>query len=158
MLLVIHGGRRASSNPHLVPVGVPGGGLAAEGYVLPGQSARLGIRRGFRRGNEKTGAAGLSGPDGRVDKVIAMGIADPDRLGVMGWSYGGFMTLGHHADEPVRGRAVGAGVTNLASFGTTDIPSFVPDYFGGEFWDGGPLRDLPRTLRHGPCRQREDRR
>lgn len=28
-----------------------------------------------------------------VDKVIAMGIADPDRLGVMGQSYGGYCTL-----------------------------------------------------------------
>ena len=27
-----------------------------------------------------------------VDHVIAMGVADPERLGVMGWSYGGFMT------------------------------------------------------------------
>ena len=32
--------------------------------------------------------------------------------------------------------SVGAGVTNLMSFaGTADIPSFIPDYFGGEFWD-----------------------
>jgi len=27
-----------------------------------------------------------------VDHVIQMGVADPDRLGIMGWSYGGFMT------------------------------------------------------------------
>jgi dipeptidyl aminopeptidase/acylaminoacyl peptidase len=32
--------------------------------------------------------------------------------------------------------SVGAGVTNLMSFtGTADIPSFVPDYFGGEYWE-----------------------
>ena len=32
--------------------------------------------------------------------------------------------------------SVGAGVTNLMSFtGTADIPSFLPSYFGGEFWD-----------------------
>jgi dipeptidyl aminopeptidase/acylaminoacyl peptidase len=32
--------------------------------------------------------------------------------------------------------SVGAGVTNLMSFnGTADIPGFLPDYFGGEFWD-----------------------
>src|SRR4029079_8146627 len=31
--------------------------------------------------------------------------------------------------------SVGAGVTNLMSFtGTADIPSFLPDYFGGEPW------------------------
>ncbi|GIS56596.1 MAG: hypothetical protein CM1200mP1_05340 [Candidatus Neomarinimicrobiota bacterium] len=27
-----------------------------------------------------------------VDKVFGYGIADPERLGVMGWSYGGYMT------------------------------------------------------------------
>jgi dipeptidyl aminopeptidase/acylaminoacyl peptidase len=32
--------------------------------------------------------------------------------------------------------SVGAGVTNLMSFtGTADIPGFLPDYFGGEYWD-----------------------
>ena len=31
---------------------------------------------------------------------------------------------------------MGAGVTNLMSFtGTSDIPGFIPDYFGGESWD-----------------------
>jgi dipeptidyl aminopeptidase/acylaminoacyl peptidase len=27
-----------------------------------------------------------------VDHVVAMGVADPDRLGVGGWSYGGILT------------------------------------------------------------------
>jgi dipeptidyl aminopeptidase/acylaminoacyl peptidase len=39
--------------------------------------------------------------------------------------------------------SVGAGVTNLMSFaGTADIPSFIPDYFGGEYWN---VFDLWRT-------------
>jgi len=72
-----------------------------------------------------------------VDHVVSMGVADPERLGVMGWSYGGFMTswiITHSKRFKVA--SVGAGVTNLMSFnGTADIPSFVPDYFGAEFWD-----------------------
>ena len=33
----------------------------------------------------------------------------------------------------IRPASIGAAVTNLSSFtGTTDIPSFIPDYFGGE--------------------------
>ncbi len=72
-----------------------------------------------------------------VDQVIAMGIADPDHLAVMGWSYGGFMTswIVTHTNR-FKAAVVGAGVTNLWSFtGTSDIPGFLPDYFGGEPWD-----------------------
>jgi len=72
-----------------------------------------------------------------VDYVIEMGVADPERLGVMGWSYGGFMTswIITQSDR-FKAASVGAGITNLMSFtGTADIPGFVPDYFRGEFWD-----------------------
>ncbi len=71
-----------------------------------------------------------------VDHAIAMGVADPDRLAVMGWSYGGFMTswVVTHTHR-FKAAAVGAGVTDLWSFtGTTDIHSFLPDYFSGEPW------------------------
>ena len=72
-----------------------------------------------------------------VDKVIEMGIAHPDSLVVCGWSYGGFMTsFIVTRTNRFKAASVGAGVTNLMSFnGTSDIPSFLPDYFGGEFWD-----------------------
>ena len=66
-----------------------------------------------------------------------MGVADPDHMAVMGWSYGGFMTSWTvtHTDR-FKAAVVGAGVTNLWSFtGTADIPGFLPDYFGGEPWD-----------------------
>ena len=55
----------------------------------------------------------------------------------MGWSYGGFMTSWIITQtKRFRAASVGAGVTNLMSFtGTADIPGFLPDYFGGEFWD-----------------------
>jgi dipeptidyl aminopeptidase/acylaminoacyl peptidase len=71
-----------------------------------------------------------------VDYVVGMGVADPDLLAVMGWSYGGYMTswvIGH--THRFKAAVVGAGVTDLWSFtGTSDIPSFLPDYFSGEPW------------------------
>jgi dipeptidyl aminopeptidase/acylaminoacyl peptidase len=72
-----------------------------------------------------------------VDKVIAMGIAHPDSLCVTGWSYGGYMTSTIVTKtNRFKAAMVGAGVTNLISFtGTADIPAFIPDYFGGEFWN-----------------------
>ena len=71
-----------------------------------------------------------------VDKVIAMGIGDSDRMAVMGWSYGGFMTAWTVTQTTrFKAAAVGAGVTNHVSmYGTHDIPAFFEDYFGGPPW------------------------
>ncbi|HEY6120962.1 MAG TPA: S9 family peptidase, partial [Pyrinomonadaceae bacterium] len=72
-----------------------------------------------------------------VDRVIEMGVADPERMGVMGWSYGGYMTSWTITQtHRFKAASVGAGVTNLMSFiGTADIPSFIPDYFNGQPWE-----------------------
>ncbi len=72
-----------------------------------------------------------------VDKVIEMGVADPNRMGVMGWSYGGYMTSWIVTQtHRFKAASAGAPVTNLMSFnGTADIPGFVPDYFGGQSWE-----------------------
>jgi len=82
-----------------------------------------------------------------VDLVIDQGIADPDRLGIAGWSYGGFMTSWTITQtNRFKAASVGAAVTNLISFiGTADIPGFIPSYFGGEIWE---RRDL--LLEHSP--------
>ena len=97
-----------------------------------------GYGREFRYANYRDWGGGdyrdiMSG----VDALVAKGIADPDRLGVMGWSYGGYMTSWIITQtKRFKAASVGAGVTNLMSFtGTADIPGFIPDYFGGEYWD-----------------------
>ena len=72
-----------------------------------------------------------------VDHVIEMGVADPERMAMMDWSYGGFMTswVITHTNR-FKAACVGATVTNLWSFtGTSDIPNFLPDYFAGEPWE-----------------------
>lgn len=72
-----------------------------------------------------------------VDELISRGIADPDRLGIMGWSYGGYMTSWTITQtRRFVAASVGAGVTNLMSFnGTSDIAGFIPDYFQAEYWE-----------------------
>ncbi|MGB6836209.1 MAG: S9 family peptidase [Dehalococcoidia bacterium] len=61
-----------------------------------------------------------------VDELVRRGIADPDRLYVGGYSYGGFMTtwtVGH--TDRFRAAIVGAPVANQVSMvGTDDIPRF----------------------------------
>ena len=75
------------------------------------------------------------------------GVADPDRLGIAGWSYGGYLTAAAIARTTrFKAACVGAGITNAISFnGTADIPAFIPDYLEAEFWD-----DLERYRRHSP--------
>jgi dipeptidyl aminopeptidase/acylaminoacyl peptidase len=114
--------------------------FASRGYAIlrPNPRGSSGYGADFRRANLKDWGFGdyqdlMTG----VDKVIAMGVADPERLGVMGWSYGGFMTSWIVTQtQRFKAASAGAPVTNLMSFnGTADIPAFIPDYFGGQFWE-----------------------
>jgi dipeptidyl aminopeptidase/acylaminoacyl peptidase len=114
--------------------------FAARGFAIlrPNPRGSSGYGAEFRRANIKDwGGADYQDLMTGVDKVIAMGVADPERLGVMGWSYGGFMTSWIVTQtHRFKAASAGAPVTNLMSFnGTADIPAFVPDYFGGQFWD-----------------------
>jgi len=72
-----------------------------------------------------------------VDKVIDMGVAHQDSLCVVGWSYGGYLTsFVVTKTDCFKSASVGAGFPNLMSFtGTTDVPEFIPDYFGGQPWE-----------------------
>jgi dipeptidyl aminopeptidase/acylaminoacyl peptidase len=114
--------------------------FAARGYAILRANPRgsSGYGKDFRHANIKDWGFGdyqdlMSG----VDKVIEMGVADPERLGVMGWSYGGFMTSWIVTQtKRFKAASAGAPVTNLMSFnGTADIPAFVPDYMGGQSWE-----------------------
>ncbi|MEP6925155.1 MAG: S9 family peptidase, partial [Pyrinomonadaceae bacterium] len=114
--------------------------FAAHGYAIlrPNPRGSSGYGTEFRRANIKDwGGADYQDLMTGVDKVIEMGVADKDRLGVMGWSYGGYMTSWIVTQtKRFKAASAGAPVTNLMSFnGTADIPSFVPDYFGGQAWE-----------------------
>ncbi|MFN8678829.1 MAG: S9 family peptidase [Thermomicrobiales bacterium] len=76
-----------------------------------------------------------------LDELVRQGVADADRLGIGGWSYGGYMTawaLGH--SERFRCGIVGAGVTDWSlMIATGDIPSFSAGMGGSLPWSGpGP--------------------
>jgi dipeptidyl aminopeptidase/acylaminoacyl peptidase len=52
-----------------------------------------------------------------VDAMIARGLADPRRLGIGGWSYGGFMTAWAITQtDRFKAAVVGAGIANWLSF------------------------------------------
>jgi dipeptidyl aminopeptidase/acylaminoacyl peptidase len=142
LLVIVHGGptgvfiQSFIGNPGPYPMSI----FADRGYAILRVNPRgsSGYGRQFRYANYQDWGGGdykdiMSG----VDHVIALGVADADRLGIMGWSYGGYMTSWTITQtKRFKAASVGAGVTNLMSFtGTADIPGFVPDYMGGEYWD-----------------------
>ena len=71
-----------------------------------------------------------------VDRVIAMGVADPDRMGVGGWSYGGILTDYMIAsDTRFKGATSGAGTAFTVAFYGTDQYIIQYDYEIGPPWN-----------------------
>lgn len=68
-----------------------------------------------------------------VDHAVALGVADPEQLAVMGGSYGGFMTFWTVTQTQRFKAAIGhAGISDWYSFfGQTDIPNLLEFGFGG---------------------------
>jgi len=142
LLLIIHGGptgvfvQNFAASPGLYPTAV----FNAHGYAVLRANPRgsSGYGKKFRYANYKDWGGGdyrdlMAG----VDHLVGIGVADQNRLGVMGWSYGGFMTSWVITQtKRFKAASIGAAVTNLMSFtGTADIPGFIPDYMGAQFWD-----------------------
>jgi dipeptidyl aminopeptidase/acylaminoacyl peptidase len=72
-----------------------------------------------------------------VDRVIAMGVADPDRLAVMGWSAGGHL-VNKLITFTTRFKAAssGAGVANwLSLYGQSDTRVERDLWLGGSLWE-----------------------
>lgn len=82
-----------------------------------------------------------------VDELVRQGVADPERLYIGGYSYGGFMStwaVGH--TDRFRATVVGAPVSNQVSmFGTGDIPLFDMHEIGGT-----PLDEPDEYRRRSP--------
>ncbi len=122
--------------------------FAGLGYavLLPNPRGSAQYGSAFRRANVRDWGGGdlqdiLSG----VDYLVGRGIADPERLGILGWSYGGFMT-GWAITQTNRFKAAssGAGLFNLASmYGQTDIPGFMERY-----WEATPWADIETYSAH----------
>lgn len=72
-----------------------------------------------------------------LDELVKRGIADPDRMGQSGWSYGGYMTA-WTLTQTNRFKAVmvGAGLTDMFSmYSTNDLQRVLEGYFGEMPWN-----------------------
>jgi len=112
----------------------------ARGFAVlrPNPRGSSGYGRKFRFANiNDWGGGDFQDLMAGVDRVISLGIADPERLAVTGWSYGGFMTAWTVTQtHRFKAAVMGAGIANLWSMaGTSDVPQFLPDWFLGPPWE-----------------------
>ncbi len=113
--------------------------FAAHGYAVlaPNPRGSTGYGLKFERANVSDwGGKDFGDLMNGVDAMVAKGVADPNRLLVMGGSYGGFMTFWTITQTNRFKAAIGhAGISDWYSFyGQSDIPGLMEYGFGGLPW------------------------
>ncbi len=148
LMVVVHGGPRAVSRPRLVAGGLyPVEQWLARGalVMMPNYRGSVGYGPEFRTAHHRTVGPGdandvLAG----VEHLLAEGFVDEDRIGLMGWSYGGFVSAYLTATSDMfRAISVGAGISDwpthyageAANITTLTFSFGVPPYEDPEAWD-----------------------
>jgi dipeptidyl aminopeptidase/acylaminoacyl peptidase len=138
MVVVAHGGPSGMSS-----AGWPSrwtGVLPSQGYYvfLPNPRGSFGFGEAFTAGNVKDFGGGdlrdiLSG----VDEVLRDAPVDPKRLGITGWSYGGYMAMWAVTQTDRFAAAVaGAGIASWQSYyGQNKIDTWMLPFFGASVYD-----------------------
>jgi dipeptidyl aminopeptidase/acylaminoacyl peptidase len=132
LVVLVHGGPTGVWTDSFEPWGQL---LAARGYAVfyPNIRGSLGYGNrfvGMNRGD--WGGGDFKDIMAGVDFLIARGITDPNRLGIGGWSYGGYMAAWAVTQTNRFKAAVsGAGMSDLATeFGTEDGPAYDEWFYG----------------------------
>ncbi len=142
LILNIHGGpagvytRTFTGRPGIYMIQY----FAQEGYAIlrPNPRGSTGYGKDFRYANVRDwGYGDYEDVMAGVDTVIAMGVAHPDSLTIMGWSYGGYLTsFSVTRTDRFKAASMGAGLPDLISMvTTTDIPDYLVAHMGAEFWE-----------------------
>jgi dipeptidyl aminopeptidase/acylaminoacyl peptidase len=140
MVVVVHGGPSSAVIPRWPGVGYGAAPLSALGYFVfePNPRGSFGQGEKYVQANRKDFGYGdlrdiLAGVDA-VEKKVPV---DDKRLGLTGWSYGGFMSM-FAPTQTQRFRAVvaGAGISNWQSYyGQNLIDQWMPPFFGATVYD-----------------------
>jgi dipeptidyl aminopeptidase/acylaminoacyl peptidase len=114
--------------------------LAGAGYFVfqPNPRGSFGQGEAFTRANVRDFGYGdfrdvLAG----VDEALRAAPIDPNRLGLTGWSYGGFMTMwGVTQTNRFKAAMAGAGIANwLSYYGENKIDQWMIPFFGKSVYD-----------------------
>jgi dipeptidyl aminopeptidase/acylaminoacyl peptidase len=132
LIVMVHGGPTGNWEDSIDAWGQL---LVARGYAVmyPNIRGSIGYGQKFVEMNRADwGGGDFKDVMAGVDDLIAKGIADSDRLGIAGWSYGGYMAEWAVTQTPRFKAAVsGAGMANLISeFGAEDGPAYDEWFWG----------------------------
>jgi dipeptidyl aminopeptidase/acylaminoacyl peptidase len=141
MITVVHGGPA---------VGVTQGFqaqvlvLTSQGYYvfLPNPRGSFGQGEAFVQANRRDfGHGDLKDILAGVDAVLASEPVDAGRLGITGWSYGGYMVMWAVTQtQRFRAAVAGAGISNWQSYyGTNRIDEWLPPYYGASVYEDPAL-------------------
>jgi dipeptidyl aminopeptidase/acylaminoacyl peptidase len=156
MVVLIHGGPSSAEMPAW-PAGFGMwkaiiAALSSRGYyvLMPNPRGSYGQGEEFTRANVKDfGAGDLRDVMAGVDTAIAQHPIDPKRLGLTGWSYGGFMTMWTVTQTNRFHAAVaGAGIANWQSYyGQNLIDQWMIPFFGASVYDDPGIYEKSSPIR-----------
>jgi dipeptidyl aminopeptidase/acylaminoacyl peptidase len=145
-IVLVHGGPTGRWTDSFEPWGQL---LASRGYAVlyPNVRGSTGYGQAFVESNRADwGGGDFKDVMAGVDAMIARGVADPNRLGIGGWSYGGYMAA-WAVTQTTRFKAAvsGAPVIDMASeFGTENGSAY------DEWFYGTPYEKLDGFIKSSP--------
>jgi dipeptidyl aminopeptidase/acylaminoacyl peptidase len=151
MAVQIHGGPASAQEPRFQWEGQVHALLDHGYYVfMPNPRGSYGQGEAFTQANvQDFGGGDLRDILKGIDAVEQIAPVDDKRLGVMGGSYGGFMTMWTvtHSDR-FKAAAAGAGIANWVSYyGQNGIDQWMVPFFGGTAYDNPAVYDRLSPIR-----------
>jgi len=140
MVVSVHGGPAYWNSPHWPGALFDLSVLASFGYFVffPNPRGSYGQGEAFTGANVKDfGYGDLRDVLAGVDAVLKTAPVDANRIGVSGWSYGGYMTMWTVTQtNRFKAAVAGAGLANWQSYyGENSIDQWMIPYFGASVYD-----------------------
>jgi dipeptidyl aminopeptidase/acylaminoacyl peptidase len=139
LVVSVHGGPASAKKPAW-PAAFDMTLLSSQGYfvLFPNPRGSYGAGESFAKNNVRDfGQGDLRDILLGVDEVVKTLPVDPSRLGIAGWSYGGYMTMWTVTQtRRFRAAVAGAGIANWQSYyGENLIDQWMIPYFGSSVYD-----------------------
>jgi dipeptidyl aminopeptidase/acylaminoacyl peptidase len=140
LIVSVHGGPSSAVVPSWPSLGYNAIAFSPLGYfvLMPNPRGSFGQGEAFTLANRQDlGYGDLRDILAGVDAVSAKVPIDKDRIGITGWSYGGFMTMfAVTQTHRFRAAVAGAGISNWQSYyGQNSIDQWMIPFFGTSVYD-----------------------